>query len=52
MADPVECKRPGGKLRPAQAAFLDNVRRAGGLAIVVSDVRQLGEALDAEGMPG
>jgi hypothetical protein len=39
----VEVKRPGESLRPAQAAFLESVRRAGGIAIVahsVDDVRQ------------
>jgi hypothetical protein len=45
----VECKRPGGKLTAAQAAFLDNVRAAGGLALVVRDVRDLQRALDLEG---
>jgi hypothetical protein len=44
----VECKQKGGRLRPAQRAFLENVRRAGGLALVVDDVRQLQAALDKE----
>jgi hypothetical protein len=44
----VECKRPGGKLTKAQAAFLDNVRAAGGLALVVRDVRDLQRALELE----
>jgi hypothetical protein len=45
----VEVKRPGGRLTPAQAAFLDHVRAAGGLALVVRDVRDLQRALDLEG---
>jgi hypothetical protein len=45
----VECKRKGGRLRPAQRAFLENVRKAGGLALVITDVRALAEALDGEG---
>jgi hypothetical protein len=47
----VEVKRPGGRLTPAQAAFLDNVRAAGGLAIVVRDVEGLATALRLEGLP-
>lgn len=38
----IEVKRPGGKLSPEQAAFLDDVNRAGGLgfkATSVEDVR-------------
>ncbi len=45
----VECKRPGGKPTPEQDAFLQAVRAAGGLALLVDDVRQLAEAL--EGLP-
>lgn len=41
----VECKMPGGKLRPNQAVFLDSVRMAGGLALVVRDVAELDAAL-------
>jgi hypothetical protein len=44
----LECKRPGGKLTAAQAAFLGHVRAAGGLAVVVRDVRDLQRALEAE----
>lgn len=46
----VECKKPGGKLTPAQAQFLDAVRAAGGLALVVRSVDDLIAALDAEGL--
>ena len=54
----LEVKRPGGRLRPTQEAFLERVRSAGGLALVVSDIRDLeaalteceraGEPIDAE----
>jgi hypothetical protein len=44
----VECKVPGRRPTPDQRAFLENVRRAGGLALVVTDVRQLQAALDGE----
>ncbi len=47
----VETKRPkGGKLSPEQAAFIDAVNRAGGLAVCVSDVAQLAAALQVEGV--
>jgi hypothetical protein len=42
----VECKRPGNKPTPQQTAFLEAVRQQGGLALVVSDVRDLAAALD------
>ena len=45
----VEVKKPGGKLTAAQAAFLDNVRAAGGLGIVVRSVDDLAAALRLEG---
>jgi hypothetical protein len=45
----VECKRPGGKLTPAQAAFLSAVGAAGGLAFVVRSVDDLAAALRLEG---
>jgi hypothetical protein len=45
----LEVKRPGRKPTADQAGFLDAVRAAGGLALVVDDVRQLAEALDGEG---
>lgn len=46
----VETKRPGGTPTPKQAAFLEAVRAAGGLALCVDDVRRLEEALDREGI--
>jgi hypothetical protein len=46
----VEVKRPGGKLRPEQAAFLDRVRAAGGLALCVTSDAELDAALRAEGV--
>jgi len=45
----VECKAPGGKLRPEQKQFLDDVTECGGLAICVSDIGQLDVALMVEG---
>jgi hypothetical protein len=45
----VEVKRPGGKLTPAQAAFIDHVRAAGGLGVVVRSVDDLAAALRLEG---
>ena len=41
----VEVKKPGGRVRPAQRAFLARVATAGGLALVVHDVRELESAL-------
>lgn len=46
----VECKRPGGKARPEQVAFLDAVTRAGGLALIISDIKDLERALKMEGV--
>jgi hypothetical protein len=46
----VEVKREGGKLTPAQVAFLDNVRDAGGLAVVAHGVDDLAEALRQAGL--
>jgi hypothetical protein len=43
----VECKMPGRKTTADQRAFLDNVAAAGGLALVVTDLRDLVAALDA-----
>jgi hypothetical protein len=37
----VECKSRSGRLRKEQAAYLDAVRAAGGVALVVKDVREL-----------
>ncbi len=41
----VECKRPGNKPTPEQAAFLDIVRQSGGVAICVHSVEELEQAL-------
>jgi hypothetical protein len=46
----VEVKRPGGRLTPAQAAFLDCIRTSGGLAVVAHGVDDLAEALRREGL--
>ena len=43
----VECKGTGGKASPDQVAFLDNVRKAGGLALILDDPALLIKALDA-----
>lgn len=45
----IECKRPGERPTDTQKAFLTEVSMAGGLALVVSDVGQLRDALRAEG---
>jgi hypothetical protein len=45
----IETKLPGRKLTADQAAFLERVRAAGGLALVVTDVAELQAALDGEG---
>jgi hypothetical protein len=42
----VECKQPGRKPTVAQAAFLERMRVQGAVALVVEDVRDLGEVLD------
>lgn len=44
-----EIKGPRGKLRPEQAVFLDAVRAAGGLSMVVRSLSELIAALAAEG---
>ncbi len=41
----IECKMPGRSTTADQAAFLDAVRTAGGLALVVHDVAELAAAL-------
>ena len=47
----VEVKGPTGKLRPAQAVFLDRVRAAGGVAFMARDLRDVLRELDrAKGM--
>lgn len=45
----VECKRPGGKLRPSQGEQIDALRRAGGLAFVADGLDTLRAALRLEG---
>jgi hypothetical protein len=45
----VECKLPGNRPTADQQAFLDAVRTAGGLAVVVHDVAELALALGALG---
>lgn len=42
----VECKRRGGKPTAEQSAFLDRVRVAGGIGLVIDDVGELADALD------
>ena len=42
----VECKRPGEKVRPEQAAFLARVNELGGVGVVVDDVKALEKLLE------
>lgn len=44
----VEVKRKGGRLRPEQAACMDSIRKAGGLAFVARSVDDVHAALTAE----
>lgn len=46
----VEVKRKGGRLRPEQAACMDSIRKAGGLAFVARSVDDVVAALRAEGL--
>lgn len=46
----IEVKRPGGKLSDHQAAFLDDVRRHGGVGICVSSVDDLRRQLETHGL--
>lgn len=46
----VETKSPTGRLRASQKVFLDTIARAGGLALVVRDIRELQEALREVGI--
>jgi hypothetical protein len=46
----VETKILGGRLTAAQSTFLTNMAAAGALCLVVSDPKQLDEALKAEGV--
>jgi hypothetical protein len=43
----VETKMPGGRLTADQQGFLNAITQAGGLGLVIRDVRELAEALDA-----
>jgi hypothetical protein len=43
----VECKGPRGRLTDEQTVFLDNVVKAGGVALVIRDVKELERELDA-----
>lgn len=42
----IECKVPGNKPTPDQAAFLEMVAKNNGVALVINDVRELDKALD------
>lgn len=46
----VECKRPGGKLTATQRAFLDGVQEAGGVGLLIDDVKELDRELDLLGV--
>ena len=41
----IEVKRPGGKPSPEQVAFLDLLRRAGGIAVLATCVEDVAKAL-------
>ena len=41
----VECKRPGGRPTEAQRAFLEIVRDAGGVSLLIDDLTRLDAAL-------
>lgn len=45
-----EVKKPGGRLRPEQASFLDRVAELGGVALCVSSVEELQEDLKSLGL--
>ena len=45
----VEVKAPKGKLRPEQAIFLERIRRAGGVAFMARDCRDVFCELDKAG---
>lgn len=42
----VEVKKPGQKAKPHQEAFLERVRASGGIAGVVTSVKELQELID------
>jgi hypothetical protein len=45
----VEVKAPGGRVSPAQQAFLDRVNGAGGVAVVADSLASLGAKLRERG---
>lgn len=45
-----ECKKKGGRLRPEQAAVIDAINRAGGVAFVATSIDDAERALRAEGL--
>lgn len=44
----IECKRPGETPTEHQHAFLSAIRRRGGLALLITDARDLSDFLDRE----
>ena len=48
----VECKAPGGRLRPEQQEFLSLVRRFGGVAFMAKDCRDVLRELTDFSQPG
>jgi hypothetical protein len=46
----VECKRPGGKLTPAQEKFIDTINANNGVAIVVNSLESLATQLRGAGV--
>lgn len=47
----IEVKRPGNQPTPRQLAFLERVRRSGGLALVATSLADLEAQLAAAGLP-
>jgi hypothetical protein len=45
----IEVKKPGGKVRPAQVAFIDSAVRAGALAFVAYSMDEVYDRLKKEG---
>ena len=45
-----ECKRPGGKLTADQAAFLEDVRKHGGIGLCIHSLDELQHELEARGL--
>ncbi len=46
----IECKKKGGRVSDDQILFIDEVRRRGGLSLVILDVKDLENALRGEGI--